>query len=323
MDTIPQRDDGGDIDLHHLQVLDVLLKERSLTKTGLVLDLTQPAISKTLARLRRYFDDPLFIRVGTRMEPTPKAAELTEPVRAIIDRMRTLRSDRVAFDAKTSDRTFKFFMVDAAVVQMLPPLLEYLRVAAPQMHVQAERCDVQHLDLWLESGLVDFAVGSFTVLGGGIRRHPLWSETYVAVARKDHPRITPAPSLDAFVAEQHALVTAVGTGHDYVAAERTLEAAIPRQNIVCRIPMFAAAAHIVKHSDVIATLPRTVARTMANDLDLQLVEVPIALPTMEIAEYWHERYHRDPGNVWIRGAFRTLFLNQVAAPPAKASATAS
>jgi DNA-binding transcriptional LysR family regulator len=310
METIPSRD-GGEIDLHQLQILDALLKERSLTKAGQMLDLTQPAISKTLARLRRYFDDPLFVRVGLRMEPTPKAMELAEPVRAILDRMRTLRSGHAAFDPKTSDRTFKFSMVDAAVVQMLPPLLAFLKREAPAMHVQAVRCDVQHLDLWLESGLVDFAVGSFSVLGNGLRRHPLWTETYAAVARKGHPRLGPTPSREEFLAEQHALVTAMGTGHDYVAAERVLEAAIPRQNIVCRIPMFAAAAHIAKHSDAITTLPRTMARSVARDLDLQLVEVPIELPPLQIAEYWHERYHRDPGNRWIRTAFRDLFLEQV------------
>jgi DNA-binding transcriptional LysR family regulator len=322
MDTIPQRDDG-DIELQHLHILDVLLKERSLTKAAQLLDLTQPGISKTLARLRRYFDDPLFVRVGQRMEPTPRALGLAEPVRAILDRMRTLRLDQAAFDPRTSDRTFKFFMVDAAVVQMLPPLLRFLQQEGPGMQVQAIRCDLQYLDLWLESGLVDFAIGAFTALGSTIRRHPLWTETYAAVVRKDHPRLGPSPTLEAFVAEKHALVTAAGTGHDYVAAERVLEAAIPRQNVVCRIPMFSAAAHLAKHSDVVATLPRSMANAMARDLDLQLVEVPLQLPALDIAEYWHERYHRDAGNRWIRSAFRDLFLKQVTASPAAAIASAA
>src|SRR5258706_9211914 len=202
MHTIPSRDEG-DIELHHLQILDVLLKERSLTKAANMLDLTQPGISKTLARLRRYFDDPLFIRVAQRMEPTPKAMELAEPVRAILERMRTLRSDHTAFDPKTSDRTFKFFMVDAGVVQMLPPLLRFLQLKAPQMHVQAIRCDLQHLDLWLESGPVDFPGGSFTALRNGIRRHPLWTETYAAVARKGHPRLGASPAAGTFLPQKH------------------------------------------------------------------------------------------------------------------------
>src|SRR5439155_19228587 len=98
---------------------------------------------------------------------------------------------------------------------------------------------------------------------------------------------------------------------------RVLEAEIPRLNIVCRIPLFSAVAHLPKHSHVVATMPRTMATAMARDLDLQLIEVPIELPRLEIAEYWHERYHRDPGNRWIRSAFRNLFLKQVASPSAE------
>src|SRR3954471_12213776 len=122
MDSIPSRHEG-ELDLHHLKILHVLLAERSLTRAAASLDLTQPAISKTLARLRTYFGDPLFVRVGMRMEPTPKAMQLAEPVKAILERMRDLRNEQEAFDPARSERTFSLFMVDAAVVQMLPPLL--------------------------------------------------------------------------------------------------------------------------------------------------------------------------------------------------------
>jgi DNA-binding transcriptional LysR family regulator len=224
--------------------------------------------------------------------------------------MRALRTDYTVFEPKTSERKFSFFMVDAAVVQLLPPLLNFLQAEAPRVHVQAIHCDVQHLDLWLESGLVDFAIGSFPSLLHGIRRHPLWNESYAAVVRHDHPRLGPAPDLDAFISEKHALISAVGTGHEHLAAEQLLEAAIPRENIVCRVPMFAAAAHIVLRSDVVATLPRTLAESMVTDLGLQLVTPPLRLPQMEIALYWHDRYHREAGNQWMRSVFHTLFLRE-------------
>jgi DNA-binding transcriptional LysR family regulator len=309
MDTLLQQSER-ELELHHLQIFEVLLHERSLTRAARVLDLTQPALSKTLARLRIYFGDPLFIRVGMRMEPTPKALSLAEPVRGILERMRALRTDYTVFEPKTSERKFSFFMVDAAVVQLLPPLLNFLQAEAPRVHVQAIHCDVQHLDLWLESGLVDFAIGSFPSLLHGIRRHPLWNESYAAVVRHDHPRLGPAPDLDAFISEKHALISAVGTGHEHLAAEQLLEAAIPRENIVCRVPMFAAAAHIVLRSDVVATLPRTLAESMVTDLGLQLVTPPLRLPQMEIALYWHDRYHREAGNQWMRSVFHTLFLRE-------------
>jgi DNA-binding transcriptional LysR family regulator len=306
METIPPRHEG-ELDLQHLKILHMLLAERSLTRAAASLDLTQPAISKTLARLRTYFGDPLFVRVGMRMEPTPKAMELAEPVKAILDRMRDLRVGHENFDPATSERTFSLFMIDAAVVQLLPPLLNHLRDHAPGVHVQAVRCEVQNLELWLESGLVDFAIGVFPSLEHGIRRHPLWIETFVSVVRDDHPRQAQLASADRFVREKHALVSATGTGHGHQNAERILEDAIPSHNIVCRVPMFSAAALVAKHSDCVATLPRTVGMTMAKDLSLHLFECPIALPRLEIAQYWHERYHRDPGNRWLREVIRELF----------------
>jgi DNA-binding transcriptional LysR family regulator len=307
MDTVSKTQDG-ELDLHHLQILDILLVERNLTRAARVLNLTQPALSKTLARLRVFFGDPLFVRVALRMEPTPKALELAQPVRAILDSMRALRSEHAPFDPLTSQRRFSFFMVDAAVVQMLPSVLEVLRSEAPCVHVQAIQCDVHHLDHWLESGLVDFAIGSFPSLSQGIRRQPLWMESYVTLCRKNHPLLASDIGLDAFVREKHALVSASGTGHEHIQAERALESVVPHVNIVCKVPTFVAAAHIAHRSDALATLPRTLGEALARDLDMAVIEPPIPMPTMEIAQYWHDRFHRDPGNQWIRSVFRRLFL---------------
>ncbi|MGF6448153.1 LysR family transcriptional regulator [Paraburkholderia youngii] len=308
MHTIPQKSESDlELDLHHLQVFDVLLTEHSLTKAARVLNLSQPALSKTLARLRLYFGDPLFVRVGLRMEPTPKALELSEPVRSILKNFRALRSEYASFDPKMSTRKFSFFLVDAGAIKIFPALLNYLAAEAPGICVQSIPCDAQHLDLWLESGLVDLAIGSFPSLTMGIRRVPLWTESYVSVTRRDHPRIGSHPSKADFIAEKHALVSALGTGHEHLAVERLIESEVPSRNIVCRVPVFTSAALIAKHSDVIATVPRSLAVAMCRDLDLQLVEPPIELPRLEIAQYWHDRCHLEPGNQWLRNTFRKLF----------------
>ncbi|MEX3900247.1 LysR family transcriptional regulator [Paraburkholderia sp. BR10954] len=308
MHTIPQKSESDlELDLHHLQVFDVLLTEHSLTKAARVLNLSQPALSKTLARLRLYFGDPLFVRVGLRMEPTPKALELSEPVRSILKNFRALRSEYASFDPKMSTRKFSFFLVDAGAIKIFPALLNYLAAEAPGICVQSIPCDAQHLNLWLESGLVDLAIGSFPSLTMGIRRVPLWTESYVSVTRRDHPRIGSHPSKADFIAEKHALVSALGTGHEHLAVERLIESEVPSRNIVCRVPVFTSAALIAKHSDVIATVPRSLAVAMCRDLDLQLVEPPIELPRLEIAQYWHDRCHLEPGNQWLRNTFRKLF----------------
>src|SRR5689334_20415965 len=132
MTTIPQSYES-ELDLHQLQVLDVLLREHSLTRAARTLDVTQPALSKTLARLRRYFDDPLFVRVALRMEPTPKALQLQAPIRGILERLHALRSEHVSFDPRTSHRTFHFCVVDAGLIKLLPPLVERLLAETPNV----------------------------------------------------------------------------------------------------------------------------------------------------------------------------------------------
>src|SRR2546428_9921213 len=181
MGTIP-RGNTGELDLNQLRVIDALLRERSLTRAALVLDTTQPALSKTLGRLRRYFEDPLFIRVALRMQPTARALELEAPVRAILDRMQSLKSERVPFDPRKSERTFNFFMVDAGVVVLVPPIVKLLLEQAPNIHLRAVQLNSDHLHSWLEAGKVELAVGAFPSLTQGIRKQRLFMASYLSLS---------------------------------------------------------------------------------------------------------------------------------------------
>jgi DNA-binding transcriptional LysR family regulator len=180
MQTIPitHRDEPS---LQQLRVFDVLLREHSLTRAARELGITQPALSKTLAQLRRFFDDPLFVRIGFRMEPTPKALQLQASVRVILDRAALLRSEGSLFEPRTSHRTFNFCVVDAGLLKLLPPLVERLLTEAPNVRLQVLQPEAAHLERWLESGKLDFAMGSFPSMPKSIRRQPLWVERYVSV----------------------------------------------------------------------------------------------------------------------------------------------
>ena len=311
MRTIPADHSRGP-ELQQLRVLDALLREHSLTRAARALDLTQPALSKTLAQLRRYFDDPLFVRVALRMEPTPKALQLQAPVRAILERAASLRAEHAAFEPATSQRTFNFCVVDAGLLKLLPPLVERLLREAPGVRLNVAQLEPAHLERWLESGKLDFAMGSFPSMPKGIRRQPLWVERYVSVARRGHPRLSREPTLRAFAAEKHVMVSIAGSGHAHEIMQRALEAAIPRENVVCRIPIFTGAAILAKHTDAIATLPLSVATVLAADLDLQIITPPIKLPKIDISQYWHSRFHNDPANQWIRAVFKSLFREAAA-----------
>jgi len=241
------------------------------------------------------------------MEPTAKAQELKAPIRAVLAQVQALSAEHVPFDPKHSERTFNFCVVDAGVIKLLPRLVGVLLKEAPGVRLTAVQVDAQHLESWLQSGRLDFAMGSFPSLGKGTRRQRLWTERYVSVVRRGHPRIRRRPSRRMFVAEKHVLVSTAGTGHAHRAAERALERALPPGNIVCRLPMFIGAAILAKHTDAVATLPRSVAAVLARDLDLELVLPPIRLPKIDIYQYWHERFHREARNQWIRAIFLSLF----------------
>ena len=308
MQTIPNGH-SGDPDLRQLRVFDVLLREHSLTRAARALDVTQPALSKTLAQLRRYFDDPLFVRVALRMEPTPKALQLQAPVRAILERAASLRTEHSAFNPATSQRTFNFCVVDAGLLKLLPPLVEKLLREAPGVRLNVSQADAAHLERSLESGKLDFAMGSYPSLPKTIRRQPLWVERYVSVARRGHPRLSREPTLREFAAEKHVMVSIAGSGHAHEIMQRALEAAVPRDNIVCRIPIFTGAAVLAKQTDTVATLPLSVATALAKDLDLQIITPPVRLPKIDIFQYWHARFHNDPASQWIRAVFKALFRN--------------
>jgi DNA-binding transcriptional LysR family regulator len=309
IDSIPQSN-FSDVELKHLRVFQTLLREHNLTRAAEVLDVTQPALSKTLRKLRSYFGDPLFIRVGHRMEPTAKSLELAPLVADVLDRITTLRTEQVPFDPATSSRAFSFCVVDAGIIRLLPPLIELIERQAPGIQLNVLPLDLERLETSLESGKLDFAMGSYPSLSKRIRRQSLWSVNYLSSVRKAHPRIKGKPTLAAFAAEKHVLVSATGTGHAHARAEKALENAVPAQNIVCRVPTFLTAAFVASRSNAIVTLPEAVGRLMASQLGMRVFAPPLRLPRIDVSQYWHERFHRDPGNRWIRNVFASLFREE-------------
>jgi DNA-binding transcriptional LysR family regulator len=296
-----------DLDLRQLRVFEVLLRERNLTRAAAGLGVSQPALSKTLARLRTYFADPLFIRVGHRMEPTAKTLALAPGIRSLLDQLTTLRTEHRPFDPKTASRTFSFSVVDAGLIRLVPPLIATLAREAPGVLLRVVPADMDGLEGVLESGNLDFAMGSFAALSKRIRRQFLWSVTYVSIASADHPRLVARPSLKAFAAERHVLVSTAGTGHAHQLAERAIEEAIPAENIVCRVPTFLAGAYLASRTDAIVTVPETMARELEEPLRLRLFPTPMRMPRIDVSQYWHERFHREPGGQWIRALFASLF----------------
>jgi DNA-binding transcriptional LysR family regulator len=297
-----------DLRLRDLRVLSVVLQEHNLTRAAEVLDTTQPSISKVLARLRGHFGDPLFIRNGNAMHPTPRAIEIAGPLRGLLAASDSLSISQPSFDAENSHRVFRLLVTDVGMIVFLPPLMSRMASEGPKLSLHAVPLDSRHFESKLETGEADLALGAFPKAPRGLRRQRLYSSSWLSVARKDHPRAATLRTRAGFRSARHIIVMASDTGHaSHQMAQQALEAEIAPDSVLLRLSSFNAAAIVASRTDGIATVPANVASLFAEQLGLMTFRPPIPLPAVEIAQYWHERYHRDPGHRWLRSVSFNLF----------------
>jgi DNA-binding transcriptional LysR family regulator len=300
----------NELDIRHLRTFSLMLRERNLTRVANTLNSSQPTVSKTLAKLRAHFADPLFVRAGSAMQPTSRAMRLAEPVRSLLAVCDQLQRPEEGFDPRTSNREFRLLLTDAGMIYFLPRLLRAFQQLRSPMRLMAVSLDSRQFETQLESGDADLALGAFPRASRGMRRQKLYSDTYLSVVRKDNPRCKELQSRAGFLAGRHILIQASTSGHAaHQLAAEALEREIPPEVISLRMPSFAAASLVVRQTDAIATLPGRLAKTIGTELGLLCFRPPVPLPRIEIAQFWHERYHRDAGHAWLRSEIAALFGN--------------
>jgi DNA-binding transcriptional LysR family regulator len=298
----------SELSLRELRVLYALLQQRSITRTAQAMETSQPSISKMLRRLRAQFSDPLFVRNGQAMQPTAKALDIADRLRVLLAAADGLRAVASEFDSASSDRRFSLLLTDVGMIRFLPPLIAHLASVAPNISVRAVPLDARQFEHRLETGEADLAFGAFPKAARYLRRQRLYFDGYSSVVRKHHPRERRCQAAAGFLAERHILVTGSETGHAaHRTAHRVLSSAIASANVMLRVPSFIAGAIVAAETDGVATLPTNLAKRLAEPLGLIAFEPPIALPRIEIAQFWHERYHRDAGHKWLRSLTFELF----------------
>jgi DNA-binding transcriptional LysR family regulator len=250
--------------------------------------------------------------VGLSMQPTPRALDLNESLCNILAMSDELRVS-TSFDPTTSTREFKVLAGEVGMVHFVPPLVREFERSGLGLRLTAVPLDSRHVSVKLESGHADIAVGAFPREVGSLRRQKLYTDPYVSVARKDHPRLERLSRLDTFLRERHILVTASSTGH---AAHEQLEAAFLSQlapeRIQLRVPSFVSCALVASQTEAIGTLPERLASGLVRDLPVVVFKTPMNLPRIEIAQVWHERVNRDAGHRWLRERIFQIFRQRAA-----------
>jgi DNA-binding transcriptional LysR family regulator len=300
-----------DIDLNLLVVFNQLLTERKVSKVAENLGLGQPAVSNALARLRKLFDDELFLRTAHGMQPTPFAEHLAESIGYALGMIHGAVNARTSFDPATSQRSFSIGMTDIGEIYFLPRLMQRVQELAPSVTISTVRHTSLNLKDAMEAGQIDLAIGLLPQLKAGFFQRRLFEQKYVCLFRQGHKLDQKRLRAADFFAADHVAIVSAGTGHGQV--DEILDNHTPQRRVKLKVPHFVAIGHILQSTDLIATVPERLAERMVEPFGLRHLPHPVDLPRIAINQFWHAKHHKDPANQWLRNLLVDLHADRAQA----------
>lgn len=296
------------LDLNLLIVFDALLCEKNVTCAAQKLGLSQSAVSHALARLRTFFDDPLFIKGAVGMEPTPRALQLRAPIGRILLEVRQHIQSPTPFEPALARRQFTLALTDLGEVVMLPTLLRQFRQLAPRCTLRSVQIPPEQMEQALAGGELDLAVGAFPSPAEVLFQQRLYDHTFVVLGSSHNSQLHKGITRELFESLPHVAVKYPGRlGACYDAVLEQLEI---RRNICLTTPHFLTIPFLLEQNpDLIATVPLELGLIFAQSRHITLLPPPILLPSFTLRQYWHPHFHDDAANQWLRQLIRHTFEN--------------
>ncbi|NEC65863.1 LysR family transcriptional regulator [Streptomyces sp. SID9727] len=290
------------LDLNLLVALDVLLDECSVSGAAARLHLSEPAMSRTLGRIRRALGDPVLVRAGRAMVPTPHALAIHGEVRAVVERARGVFLSGGKVDLRALSRTFTVLAQDTLAAVSGPAL--FARIAREAPGVRLRFLMESHVDgPFLREGAADLEVGVIDTRSPEVRREHLYADRMLGVVRPGHPLLDGEVTPARFAAHDHVTVSRRGRTRgpvDTALAELGLS-----RRVVASVGTLPSSLFILLGSDLVG-LTSLRARPLTEPLGLRTFEVPLPLPPLPFGMAWHPRHDADPAHAWLRQCFREL-----------------
>jgi DNA-binding transcriptional LysR family regulator len=288
------------LDVHHLSILNVLLREQSVSRTAELLDQPQPAISRALRRLRETFGDAILVRCGTGMVLTDAGRAMREPVRKALANLDSLFNIDTSFVPQISDRQFFIASADCLGAVVLPFVASRILAAGPflRMHARAVGSEFDYAGA-LESGELDLVFGCWTSPPENLRSSTLCTVDLVCLTRQDHPLARAPITLEQYLYARHVVPLATSPSEpgpiDLQLAHRG-----HRRNVAVTLPEYNMVPYMLMESDLVFTTGRPAAERMAKHFPLTLSPAPPELAPVRFYQLWHERAHDAASSRWLR-----------------------
>jgi DNA-binding transcriptional LysR family regulator len=287
------------IDVNLLVALDVLLEERNVTRAAKRLAVTQSAMSQTLQRLRDALGDPLLVRRGLGMVPTPRAEALAAPLRVALESLARAIVEQPSFDPARAKRTFRLALYDVYAISVLPRVVARLVAEAPEVELDVTPVDPDTIEDRLRHGDVDVALLRTRRYPSDLAHESVLRERLVTMLRADHPALAKGtPTAAELARHPHAMIRLSGRGGSEVDSRLATKGISRRVQV--RQPYFLAAAAVVSTSDLVISLPRTAGRALAERWPVTLLDPPFGPFEYAIGATWSRHYDAEPGHRWLR-----------------------
>jgi DNA-binding transcriptional LysR family regulator len=292
------------LDMNLLRALDALLTENSVTAAADQLHTSPPAMSRSLARLRRLLDDPLLVRAGRELVPTQRALELRAEVHDVVERAKAVFGASPTSDPTTAVRTFALRVSDLFSTGLIAQLITRIQTQAPGITLRFRPEGIDDAPA-LRDGLIDLEVGVLGETEPEILSETLFSETIVGVVRPEHPlagrKVVTARQ---FAKSHHVAVSRRGRMRGPV-DDRIDDLGLTRR-VVAVVPTYASSLFLARETDVVCLAPRHTGHDALQALGLRTFPLPVPLPTAVIGMAWHPRNDSDRVHQWLRGCIRQL-----------------
>ncbi|MGN6210210.1 LysR substrate-binding domain-containing protein [Asticcacaulis sp.] len=286
------------LDLNLLVILDHLLQGRTVSETARILSLTQPAISNSLSRLRVHFEDELFVSVGRRLEPTPFAKSLADPVKTALEEIERIIITRSDFDPATAERDFTIVCSDYVYSAFLTRVIRRLAEVAPNINLLV-LLNSEMTSPLLNEGQADFLI---TPQGLTFPLHPhvpLFSDDFSCIVWSGNAEVGDVLTAEAYLNMRHVSVT-LGPKNPRHIEQKSLDMLGIDRRIVVFAPTFNAVADTIIGTPYIATVHSRTARLFAERLPLKVLKAPVPIATFTECLQWHRNKDNDAGTLWLK-----------------------
>ena len=296
--------DSGRIDIRQLQVFHEIYREKSVSKAAENLGMGQPGVSIELNKLRKHFNDALFVRVGNTMQATAVAESLNGYIMDLLDKWKRIAKFTEEFDPSTSTRRFTISMMDISHIEILPKLVAHLHANAPNIALDIVPITPE-TPVQMSNGAVDLAIGFVPQLKAGFYQQKLFRQQYECLVSSHHPRIQGKLSLEDFQREGHVVFYHQGTGHSIL--EQQIRRLGIQRDIYIQLSSFLGLGLLIEKSDLITSIPTRLSKMFARNPNLRSYALPFESPRYVIRQHWHARFHQDAGSRWMRKIIYEFF----------------